>query len=188
MRKPTQIILTILASTGACQHVSGATPSAVPDTTVTNLQELQVSGQRNQSDAKSTVPVHRLDNEAFLTEGITDIADAMKRLPGVNLRDYGGSGGMKTVSVRGLGSQHTGVIYDGAALSEVRGGQIDLSRYSLTNLSSISLNVGDADDIYIPARHVGSHYPDHQHAPLARHAFDPTRTVGRYALRIVRDI
>lgn len=88
--------------------------------------------------------------------GIVDLSDAMKRLPGVNLRDYGGAGGMKTVSVRGLGSQHTGVILDGAPLSNLQTGEIDLSRYSLDNVSSMSLNIGDNEDIFMPARSAAS--------------------------------
>lgn len=124
----------------------------VPDSAVTLLKELQVTAKGNNKNLESVSPAVTLDADRLLTGGVTDISDAMRRLPGVNLRDYGGSGGMKTISVRGLGTQHTGVIYDGASLSDVQGGQIDLSRYSLHNLSSITLNIGDADDIYIPAR------------------------------------
>ncbi|MDE5645662.1 MAG: Plug domain-containing protein, partial [Muribaculaceae bacterium] len=133
-----------------------ATLFSSPDTTATTLAELEVKGMRGQSVLESTAPTHTIDATQIRTSGITDISDAMRRMPGVNLRDYGGSGGMKTVSVRGLGAQHTGVIYDGAMLGDIQGGQIDLSRYSLENLSSLSLSIGDADDIYIPARAVST--------------------------------
>ena len=73
----------------------------------------------------------------------------MRRLPGVNLRDYGGVSGLKTVSVRGLGSEHTAVIYDGVSLSDCQSGQIDLSRYSIDNVRSLSLYSGDNDDIFL---------------------------------------
>ncbi|MDE5750850.1 MAG: TonB-dependent receptor, partial [Duncaniella sp.] len=72
--------------------------------------------------------------------------------PGVTLRDYGGAGGLKTVSVRGFGASHTGVVYDGVVLSDVQDGQIDLSRYALDNVSSLTLAVGDNEDIFGPAR------------------------------------
>ena len=94
-----------------------------------------------------------LDRESFQRLGIADFADAIHRLPGVNLKDYGGAGGMKTVSVRGFGAQHTGVSYDGIMLGDGQSGQIDLSRYSLTNLKDISLSVGDGSDIFVPARY-----------------------------------
>ena len=75
--------------------------------------------------------------------GVTDVADALHRIPGVTLRDYGGAGGMKTVSVRGFGAKHTGVSYDGIMLSDCQSGEIDLSRYSLDNVDQLSLVIGD---------------------------------------------
>ena len=100
----------------------------------------------------STAPLHLLDRRDMLTMGVTDIADALHRMPGITLRDYGGAGGMKTVSVRGFGAKHTGVCYDGVMLSECQSGEIDLSRYSLDNVDRLSLVIGDNDDIFIPAR------------------------------------
>lgn len=143
------LLAAAVASGGA---IAGA---ELPDSAV-NLKNVNVTARKSTDKNKSTAPTHQLDAEAILQKGVTDISDAMHRLPGINLRDYGGSGGLKTVSVRGLGSQHTGVIYDGAALSEVRGGSIDLSRYSLENVGSLTLNVGDNDDIFSPARALAS--------------------------------
>ena len=74
------------------------------------------------------------------TAGITDIADALNRMPGITIRDYGGAGGMKTVSVRSFGTQHTGVSYDGIMLSDCQSGQIDLSRYSLETSTTYRLS------------------------------------------------
>ena len=134
--------------------LSASAQSLYPDTTGTRLKEVEVQATKSDSGLEATAPMHRLDAEHMLSTGVSGIADAVKRLPGVNLRDYGGSGGMKTVSVRGLGAQHSGILYDGAALSEIRGGQIDLSRFSLDNMASITLHIGDADDIFTPARGV----------------------------------
>lgn len=117
------------------------------DTSHLQLQELEVSAKKQNSSLSSTSPTQNLDSRQFLAGGITDIGDAMRRLAGISLRDYGGAGGMKTLSVRGLGAQHTGVIYDGAAVSDMQSGQIDLSRYSLKNFNSLTLNIGDNDDL-----------------------------------------
>ena len=117
-----------------------------------HLDEVQVVDSRRQHVVTSTAPLHVLDRGDMLRLGVVDMADALHRLPGITLRDYGGAGGMKTVSVRGFGAKHTGVSYDGVMLSECQSGEIDLSRYSLDNVGSISLIVGDNDDIFIPAR------------------------------------
>ncbi len=137
-------------------QAEAATVVECPDTTETELQEVHVTADRENRHLKATSPSHSLNASQMLTTGVTDISDALRRLPGVNLRDYGGSGGMKTISVRGLGTQHTGVIYDGVAIGDIQGGQIDLSRYSLDNVSSLTLNIGDADDIFMPARVLSS--------------------------------
>lgn len=126
------------------------------DTLTKKLPTLEVLSTRQKKEVRSSTPVHNLDAEKIKISGVTDIADAMRRMPGVNLRDYGGAGGMKTVSVRGLGSEHTAVVYDGVALSDCQSGQIDLSRYSIGNINNLSLYSGDNDDIFIPARAAAS--------------------------------
>ncbi|MCI1731470.1 MAG: Plug domain-containing protein [Prevotella sp.] len=113
--------------------------------------EVIASAHKN-SVLSTTAPLQNIGSIDFLKFGVTDISDALHRLAGINIRDYGGTGGMKTVSVRGLGSQHTGVSYDGIILSECQNGEIDLSRYALNNVEGVSLAIGDNDDIFIPAR------------------------------------
>ena len=73
-------------------------------------------------------------------------------MAGVILRDYGGAGGMKTVSIRGLGAQFTAVNYDGVAVSDIQNGQIDLQRYTLSGIGNVSLQIGDGTDIISSAR------------------------------------
>ena len=121
------------------------------------LEGVTITEQRRQKITRSTTPYHLLEREHFLRLGVTDVADALHRIPGITLRDYGGAGGMKTVSVRGFGARHTGVTYDGVMLSDCQSGEIDISRYSISrysldNVSELALTVGDNDDIFIPAK------------------------------------
>ncbi|MBQ8224829.1 MAG: TonB-dependent receptor [Bacteroides sp.] len=120
------------------------------------LETVTVTANRVHKSVTSTAPVQILSQEALQHRGVTDIADALRRFSGVNVKDYGGAGGMKTVSVRSLGSQHTAVVYDGMTVTDCQSGQIDLSRFSLDNIKSLSLTVGDNDDIFQPARTVAS--------------------------------
>lgn len=119
---------------------------------VHQIDEVTITETQRRHTLTSSVPMHLLDRQDMLTMGVTDIADALHRMPGITLRDYGGAGGMKTVSVRGFGAKHTGVSYDGVMLSDCQSGEIDLSRYSLDNVEHLSLVIGDNDDIFIPAR------------------------------------
>ena len=126
-------------------------------TTLTHqLEGVTITETLRKRTVTSTAPVYLLERKDMLTMGVTDIADALHRLPGITLRDYGGAGGMKTVSVRGFGAKHTGVSYDGVMLSECQSGEIDLSRYSLDNVGNLSLVIGDNDDIFMPARQVST--------------------------------
>ena len=123
---------------------------------VHQLQEVTIVETHHQREMTSTSPLHVIDHHQMLRMGVTDMADALHRLPGITLRDYGGAGGMKTVSVRGFGAKHTGVSYDGVMLSDCQSGEIDLSRYSLDNVAYLSLVIGDNDDIFIPARNAST--------------------------------
>lgn len=120
------------------------------------LDETVVTAKFDRKTLRSSSPTFSLDKERMIRNGVTDISDAVHRLPGVTLRDYGGAGGMKTVSVRGLGSAHTAVVYDGMPLSDAQSGSIDLSRYSTDNLNELSLVIGDNDDIFISAKAAAS--------------------------------
>lgn len=120
------------------------------------IETVTVTANRVHKSVSSTAPIQILSHDALQKQGVTDMADALRRFSGVNVKDYGGAGGMKTVSVRSLGSQHTAVVYDGMTVSDCQSGQVDLSRFSLDNLKSLSLAVGDNDDIFLPARTVAS--------------------------------
>lgn len=146
----------VLSSLWAATALSVAIPAVAHDNDSIavkhTLDNVVITGTASQKKLSATAPIHIIDKEAIGRLGVTDIADALHRMPGITLRDYGGAGGMKTVSVRGFGAQHTGVSYDGIALSDCQTGEIDVSRYSLENTESIALTIGDNDDIFIPAR------------------------------------
>ena len=123
------------------------------DSTLTGeeIDEVVVTG--NNTVTRTSAPVRIITTHQKERLGITDISDALKRTAGVDVKDYGGVGGLKTVSVRGLGSQHTAVSYDGIILSDCQNGQIDLSRYSMDNIDKMTLTIGEGNEIFRPARH-----------------------------------
>ena len=100
----------------------------------------------------SSVPIQRKNSAKLSKAGVISLAEALKTFSGVNVKDYGGLGGMKTVSIRSFGSQHTGIIYDGQVISNVQNGQVDIGRFNLDNVSSISLEICGVEDILRPDR------------------------------------
>lgn len=157
MRKPTFSLiavlplLLILYAEGADARVIWENEVISRDT-VKRLNNIEIVSGKSARAVRSTTPFHEINRKMMTVTGVSDISDALRRVPGVNIRDYGGAGGLKTVSIRGLGAQHTSVVYDGVALTDCQTGQIDLSRYSLENMNRLAVYSGDNDDIFIPAR------------------------------------
>lgn len=83
--------------------------------------------------------------------GIQQVAEALKLMNGVSVKDYGGLGGMKSVSVRHLGAQHTGVMYDGIPVSNCQAGQIDIARFHTQHLQEVRMGIGMLQDLSAPA-------------------------------------
>lgn len=79
-----------------------------------------------------------------------DVGEVLQKIPGVNLKSYGGLGGLKTISVRSLGSQHSAVSVDGFSIQNSQTGQVNLAQIQTNNLESIALGVGDQSGYLIP--------------------------------------
>jgi len=85
-----------------------------------------------------------------------NVADAIRDFAGVNIKDYGGIGGLKIVSVRGLGADHVAVLYDDVAISDAENGQIDLGKFNLNGIQQITLYNAQPENILSPARSFAS--------------------------------
>lgn len=121
-----------------------------------HLQQVEVKARHARSNVTSVAPIQQMGREDIDLLGITSVGDAARRMAGINVRDYGGIGGMQTVSVRSLGAQHTAVSYDGIVVSNMQAGQIDVSRFSLDNISQLSMAIGQGSDLMQSARHYAS--------------------------------
>lgn len=126
---------------------------ALQDSTkVEKLEELYVVESAKPSSTKGGAPVQTMDKATFDALGVQNLYEAVRSFSGVALKDYGGVGGIKTVSVRSMGSQHTAVSYDGVAVSDMQTGQIDIGKFSLDNVEYVSLSIGPSDNIFQPAK------------------------------------
>lgn len=117
--------------------------------TTYSLDEFVVSARRIQMDV---IPVQTLSGQLLENLSAHSVADALRYFSGVQLKDYGGIGGLKTVNVRSMGSQHVGVFYDGIEIDNPQNGVVDLGRYSLDNIEAVSLYNGQKSAIFQPAK------------------------------------
>ena len=120
--------------------------------TVRVLDEVGVSAQRTPSVLVTTAPTQVLEAADIEARGMLQLSDAVRQMAGVTLKDYGGVGGMKTVSARGLGSQFSTVTIDGVAVDNAQNGQVDLGRYLLGNAAYVSLSQGQQQEPLLSAR------------------------------------
>ena len=116
------------------------------------LNGVEVVAKSRPSVTREATPLQVMDKAGIERLGVQDLSEAVKRFSGVAVQDYGGIGGLKTVSVRSLGAKHTAVSYDGVAITDAQSGQVDISRFSLDNVEMLSLSIGQADDIFQTAR------------------------------------
>ncbi|MBQ3873033.1 MAG: TonB-dependent receptor [Bacteroidales bacterium] len=84
------------------------------------------------------------------------LADAIRDFSGVQLRDYGGAGGLKTVNVRSLGSAHTAIFLDGVPIDNAQNLQPDLGRIEADDLEAVELYAGQKSELLQSAREYGS--------------------------------
>lgn len=117
------------------------------------LQEVLVTAQQPNRDI---IPVQTLSGDELHRLNSNSVADALRYFSGVQVKDYGGVGGIKTVNIRSMGTNHTGVVYDGVELGNAQNGQIDLGQFSLDNIEALSLYNGQKSEILQPAKDFGS--------------------------------
>ena len=117
------------------------------------LDEVVVTARKPTDDI---IPAQTLSGEELHRLNSNSVADALRYFSGVQVKDYGGVGGIKTVNIRSMGTNHTGVVYDGVELGNAQNGQIDLGQFSLDNMEALSLYNGQKSEILQPAKDFGS--------------------------------
>lgn len=143
-------LLTVAAGVGIPQKTYGA---EAPDSLAHSLKEVVVTATRRNPDV---IPAQTLEGDELRRLISNSVADALRYFSGVQVKDYGGVGGIKTVNIRSMGTNHTGVVYDGIELGNAQNGQIDLGQFSLDNIEGISLYNGQKSQILQPAKDFGS--------------------------------
>lgn len=150
-------ILLLLMQSAMATSLHAQTPSTQTKKSITDsvytLGNVEVRGSRIQ---KEIIPVQILSGSQLQRMNTLSVADALRYFSGVQIKDYGGIGGLKTVNIRSMGSQHVGVYYDGIELGNAQNGVIDLGRFSLDNMESISMYNGQKSAIFQPAKDYAS--------------------------------
>lgn len=126
---------------------------SIDTTKVYSLREVVVVARKIQTEITS---VQTLTGKELEKLNSYSVADALRYFSGIQIKDYGGIGGLKTVNVRSMGSQHVGVFYDGIQIGNAQNGTVDLGKFSLDNMEALSLYNGQKSDMLQSAKDYAS--------------------------------
>mgnify|MGYP002471334471 CR=1 FL=1 len=126
------------------------------DTTQNPTQYIETVTVQGRRSVPSIIPAQTLSGAELEKLSANSVADAIRYFSGVQIKDYGGIGGLKTVNIRSMGSQHVGVFYDGIQLGNAQNGQIDLGRFSLDNMEAVSVYNGQKSSFLQTAKDYAS--------------------------------
>lgn len=70
-----------------------------------SIPEIMVSDPYQTREVRSASPLQVFNKEELKNLQALQVSDAVKHFAGVTVKDYGGIGGLKTVSIRSLGAQ-----------------------------------------------------------------------------------
>lgn len=93
--------------------------------------------------------VSRTDSVSL--DGMTDAGSALTKIPGLTITDMGGQAGLKTVSLRGMGTSHTAIFIDGIRIGNLQSGQSDLGMLALEDFRTAVIDYAQNSINFITA-------------------------------------
>ena len=151
MRQQVKLVVMLI-----CVYIGAWNIPTYAQSKLDSLQQLEEVVVTARSYQKEVIPVQQLSGKELQRLNSHNIADALRYFSGIQIKDYGGVGGLKTVNIRSMGTNHVGVFYDGIELGNAQNGTVDLGRFSLDNMESVTLYNGQKSAIFQPAKDFGS--------------------------------
>lgn len=121
-----------------------------PDSSSYAVEPASDTIQLSKVIAEKGIAVCRRDT--LNTDGVTNVSDALDRIPGLLVNDFGGAASLKTVSLRGMGSSQTAIYLDGVRIGNLMAGQADLGMIGLGNLASAAVDYAQNGIFFTTAR------------------------------------
>lgn len=113
------------------------------------LQEIVVTSIRipgTQDQVSSSSQIFLKDE--LENSNSTSLAGILSSVGGMFIKEYGGVSGLKTISQRGMGTEHTLVLVNGLRVSSSQNGLVDLGLFSLDNMERVEVLSGGSSAAY----------------------------------------
>ena len=109
MKRISVISILFLVLVSGTTNAQDADNRQIPDSVrMLAIDEVTVLGRQN----RTIVPAQILSGEKLQRLNSHSVSDALRYFSGVQIKDYGGIGGLKTVNISSMGRQHVRVFYD----------------------------------------------------------------------------
>gem|GEM_PF-553092 len=138
------VVVTRTAHPGALSQV--VKEHAKPDTAAHHsllsysLDEVVVTSSRIPSTAgRSPAPISLISRIDIERSGATSLGDILVSGPGLFVKDYGPASGLKTLSQRGLGTEHTLILMNGMPVYSMQNGSIDFGAFPSEEIDRVEL-------------------------------------------------
>ncbi len=101
---------------------------------------------RNQktSPLKFTV----IDRQTMHMLNANSLSDVLQSVEGVMMKQYAGNSGIKTISQRGMGSEHTVVLLNGMRISVAQNSLLDFGLFNIESFDAIEVISGGSSSLY----------------------------------------
>ncbi|TMI84525.1 MAG: TonB-dependent receptor [Bacillati bacterium ANGP1] len=112
------------------------------------LPEVEVAGKRPQLPSTTPASISVVTAEEIARLGALTVADVLRVLPELRIKDSGGPGSLTTVSIRGSASTQVLILLDGVPLNRPDQASVDLSILPIQNVERIEVLRGPFSAIY----------------------------------------
>ncbi len=138
-----------VATAAAATPAPAASPSPTATPVIKRLDTQIVTAQRHAGTIGSTSRETWVLSAADLERlGAATVADALRFVPGVTVKDTGLIGSLQTVALRGTKSEQTLVLVDGRPINDPDTGAVDFSSIPVSGISRIEVVAGGASTLY----------------------------------------
>ena len=138
------VVFFILVVSGRAQSIDASEPAATDS--VRTLAEVRITDSRLSRFASGdkVVPVRA---RAIGPADYSNLSELLSKYSGLNVRSYGPSG-LATASLRGTGSNHTAVFWEGINLQSSMNGSLDLTLVPVSFVDEVTVQYGGAGSLF----------------------------------------
>jgi iron complex outermembrane receptor protein len=128
-----------------CLNALNVFPQKGISDSIFTIPEVAIYSNRSESFSIGST-IQRIDSLALLRHRSQSVAELLN-VSGINVKSYG-LGGLSTVMLRGGGSSHTAVVWNGMSIESPMTGSLNLTMYPVSLFNSVKIQYGGSGTLY----------------------------------------